>query len=177
MTLHVRTKRNAESIVPYLRRAVQAADLHVPLFNVRTIEQRVDESLNQERLVSTLASTLCFLGTVLAGVGLYGMISYAVVQRTREIGTRMALGATPGNVLGAFVRKALVVTLGGIVLGIPLSLLATRVFSAFLYGLSPEDPVTIVAGTAVLLLIAALAALLPALRAARTDPLRALRQE
>jgi ABC-type antimicrobial peptide transport system permease subunit len=149
----------------------------VPLFNLQTIEARVDESLKQERLVSTLASMLGFLGTVLAGIGLFGMISYSVVQRTREIGTRMALGATPRNVLGTFVWKALVVTLGGIVLGIPLSLLAARVFSGFLYGLSPADPLTVVAAAAMLLLIAAVAALVPALRAATIDPMSALRQD
>lgn len=177
MTLHVRTNRNAAAILPYIRRAVQSADSHVPLFHTQTIEARIDDSMRQERLVSVLASLLGFLGTVLAGVGLYGMISYSVVQRTREIGTRMALGATPGNVLGTFVRQAVVVTLGGIVLGIPLSLLAARLFSGFLYGLGPADPVTVIAATTILLLIAALAALVPAWRAARIDPLSALRRE
>jgi predicted permease len=177
MTLHVRTTSNTEAIVPYIRRAIQAVDPHVPLYNLQTIEARIDESLKQERLVSTLASMLGFLGTVLAGIGLYGMISYSVVQRTREIGTRMALGATPRNVLATFVRKALVVTVGGILCGIPLSLVAARVFSGFLYGVSPADPSTVLAATTMLLLIAALAALVPALRAARVDPLHALRQE
>jgi predicted permease len=177
MTLHVRTTGNAGAIVPYVRRAVQKVDGQVPLFNLLTIESRVDESLKQERLLSTLASMLGFLGTVLAGIGLYGLISYSVVQRTKEIGARMALGATPRQVAGAFVRKALVITLGGIAIGVPLSLVTARVFSGFLYGLSPADSSTIVAATTLLLVIAALAALLPALRAARVDPLRALRQE
>jgi predicted permease len=175
MTLHVRTANT--TIVPYIRRAIQAMDLHVPLYNLQTIETRIDESLKQERLVSTLVSMLGFLGTVLAGFGLYGMISYSVVQRTREIGTRMALGATPRNVLATFVRKALVVTVGGILCGIPLSLVAARVFSGLLYGVSPADPSTVLTSTTMLLLIAALAALVPALRAARVDPLHALRQE
>jgi ABC-type antimicrobial peptide transport system permease subunit len=152
-------------------------DPHVPLYNLQTIEARIDESLRQERLVSTLVSMLGFLGTVLAGIGLYGMISYSVVQRTREIGTRMALGATPRNVLATFVRKALVVTVSGILCAIPLSLVAARVFSGLLYGVSPADPSTVLASTTMLLLIAALAALVPALRAARVDPLHALRQE
>ncbi len=89
----------------------------------------------------------------------------------------MALGATPRNVLGTFVSKALVVTLGGIVLGIPLSLLAARLFSGLLYGLSPADPFTVAAAAALLLVIAAVAALVPAFRAATIDPLSALRQE
>jgi predicted permease len=176
MTLHVRTT-NTEAIVPRIRRAIQAVDLHVPLYNPQTIEARIDESLKQERLVSTLVSMLGLLGTVLAGIGLYGMISYSVVQRTREIGTRMALGATPTNVLATFVRKALAVTVGGILCGIPLSLVAARVFSGLLYGVSPADPSTVLASTTMLLLIAAFGALVPALRAARVDPLHALRQE
>jgi predicted permease len=176
MTLHVKTN-DAVTVLPYIRRAVQAADAHVPLFNVQTIEARIDESLRQERLVSTLASWLGLLGTVLAAIGLYGMISYSVVQRTREIGTRMALGATPGHVLRTFVWKALTVTCAGVVLGIPLSLLVARVFAGFLYGLSPADPLTVAVATGFLLLIAALAAILPALRAARVDPLSALRHE
>lgn len=177
MTLYVRTTSNAEPIAPYIRRAVKAVDKHVPLFNMQTIEERVDQSLRQERLVSTLASMLGFLGTVLAAIGLYGMISYSVVQRTREIGTRMALGATAANVAGAFVRKALTIALGGIVLGIPLSLIAARVFSGFLYKLSPADPSTVVAATAILFLVSVIAALVPSLRAATVDPLSALRQE
>lgn len=176
MTLHVETN-DAETVLPYVRRAVRAAGAHVPLFNVQTIEARINESLQQERLVSTLASWLGLLGTVLAAIGLYGMISYSVVQRTREIGTRMALGATPGHVLRTFVRKALAVTCAGVVLGLPLSLLAARVFARFLYGLSPADPLTVAVATALLLLIAALAAIVPAFRAARVDPLSALRHE
>jgi predicted permease len=177
MTLHVRTTGNARPFAPYIRRAVQAVDKQVPLFNVQTIEERVDESLMQERLVSTLATMLGFLGTVLAAIGLYGMINYSVVQQTREIGTRMALGATPSNVARLFVRKALTVASVGIVLGIPLSLIAARAFSGFLYKLSPADPGTVVAATAILFGVSAIAALIPSLRAATVDPLNALRQE
>src|SRR5262249_55530596 len=154
MTLHVMTN-DAERVLPYVRRAVQAVDAHVALFNVQTIRARIDESLQQERLVSTLASWLGLLGTVLAAIGLYGMISYSVVQRTREIGTRMALGATPAHVLRTFLRKALAVTGAGVALGIPLSLLAARAFAGFLYGLSPIDPLTVAVATGFLLLIAA----------------------
>lgn len=176
MTLHVKTS-DAETVLPYVRRAVHAADAHVPLFNVQTIGARIDESLQQERLVSTLASWLGLLGTALAAIGIYGMTSYSVVQRTHEIGTRMALGATPAHVLRAFVRKAMAVTGAGVALGIPLSLLAARVFAGFLYGLGPADPLTVAAATGFLLLIAALAAIVPAFRAARVDPLNALRHE
>jgi hypothetical protein len=177
MALHVRTARNSEAVGPYVHLAVQAVDSHVPLFNVQAIEARIDESLAQERAVSTLASMLRVLGTVLAGIGLYGMISYSVVQHTREIGTRMALGATPGTVVTTFIRKAFVVMFAGVALGVPSSLVQARFFSGFLYGLSPADPLTFAAATAMLLLIVTGATLVPAFRAARVDPLNALRQE
>ena len=175
MTLLVRTN-DADAVLPYIRRVVHAADAHVPVFNVQTIEARIDESLQQERLVSTLASWLGVLGTILAAIGLYGMISYSVVQHTREIGIRMALGATPGHIIRTFVRKALVVTVAGVGAGVPLSLLAARLFAGFLYGLSPADPPTAVEAAGLLFLIATLAALVPAVRAAKVDPLRALRR-
>jgi predicted permease len=176
MTLHVRTN-DTGLVLPYIRRAVQGADAHVPLFDVQTIEARIDESLQQERLVAMLASWLGMLGTVLAGIGLYGMISCLVAQRTREIGIRMALGATPAHVLRTFLRRALTVVVAGLGVGVPLSLLAARVFAGFLYGLSPADPATIVAAAGLLFVIATLATVVPAFRAARIDPLRALRRE
>ena len=116
MTLHVRTHRNSEIIAPFVRRAVQTVDSHVPLFNIQTVEARIDESLAQERLVSTLATMVGMLGTLLAGIGLYSLINYSVVQRTREIGLRVALGATRGHVFATFLRKAFVVIFAGIVL-------------------------------------------------------------
>jgi predicted permease len=177
MALHVRTAGISAGIGPYVRRAVQTVDSHVPLFNVQTIEARIDESLAQERLVSTLATMLGVLGTVLAGIGLYSLINYSVVQRTREIGLRMALGATPGNVLATFIRKAFVIILAGVALGAPFSLVGGRVFSGFLYGLSPADPITFGAATGLIVLIATVATLVPAFRATRVDPLNALRQE
>jgi predicted permease len=177
MTLHVRVAGNTNNIVPYVRQAVQTVDTHVPLFNMQTIEARIDESLAQERLVSALATLLGILGTVLAGIGLYSLINYSVAQRTREMGVRMALGATPANVLAVFLRNAVVVILGGVALGAPLSVMAAHVFSGLLYGLSPADPLTFSAATAMLLLIAMLATLIPASRAARVDPQQALRQE
>ena len=177
MALHVRTARNSQGIAPYVRRAVQAVDSHVPIFNIQTVEACIDESLAQERLVSTLATMLGILGTLLAGIGLYSLINYSVAQRTREIGLRMALGATRGQVFATFLRKAFVTIFVGVALGAPLSLMVARVFSGFLYGLSPADPITLSAATATLVVIAIVATLVPAFRATRVDPLTALRQE
>jgi ABC-type antimicrobial peptide transport system permease subunit len=177
MTLHVRAARNSEDVGPYVRRAVQTVDSHVPLFNVQTIEARLDESLAQERLASTLATMLGVLGTVLAGIGLYSLINYSVIQRRREIGIRMALGATPANVLVTFIRKAFGVILPGVALGAPLSIVEARVFSGLLYGLGPADPSTVGAAIAMLVLVGAVAALAPAFRATQLAPLRALRED
>lgn len=177
MSLHVRTAGNSQGVAAYVRRAVLAVDSHVPLFNVQTIEARVDESLAQERLVSTLAATLGVLGTVLAGIGLYSLINYSVVQRTREIGMRVALGATQANVLAPFLQKALVIVLAGVALGAPLSLIEAHVFSGFLYGLTAADPAIFIAATSMLVLVAIVATLVPAFRATRIDPVSALRQE
>jgi predicted permease len=177
MALHVRTAANGAGIGPYVRRAVQTVDSHVPLFNVQTIEARIDESLAQERLVSTLATMLGVLGTVLAGIGLYSLINYSVVQRTREIGMRMALGATPGKVLATFIRTVYVIIVAGVALGVPFSVAGAHIFSGFLYGLSPTDPFTFGAAIGLLVLIGTVATLVPAIRATRVDPLNALRQE
>ena len=149
----------------------------MPLFDIQTIEARIDESLAQERLVSTLATMLGIMGILLAGIGLYGLINYSVVQRTHEIGLRMALGATRGEVFTTFLRKAFITMFVGAIVGAPLSLMAARVFSGFLYGLSHADPLTLSAAFAILVLIATVATLAPALRATRVDPLTALRQD
>jgi predicted permease len=177
MALQVRTAGNSQGITPYVLRAVQAVDSHVPLFNVQTIEARIDESLAQERLVSTLATILGVLGTMLAAIGLYSLVDYSVVQRTREIGMRMALGATRGNILATVLRRAFVIILAGVAVGAPLSLIEGRVFSGLLYGLSPGDPIMLIAAIAMLVLVAIVATLSPAFRATRIEPLSALRQE
>jgi ABC-type antimicrobial peptide transport system permease subunit len=114
---------------------------------------------------------------VLAGIGIYGLIHYSVIQRTREIGIRMALGATPEQVVATFIRKAFIVILTGVALGAPLSVVEARIFSGLLYGLSPADPMTVGGGIATIILIGTVAALVPAFRATRLDPLRTLRQE
>jgi ABC-type antimicrobial peptide transport system permease subunit len=114
---------------------------------------------------------------MLAAIGLYSLVNYSVVQRTREIGMRMALGATRGNILATVLRRAFVIILAGVAVGAPLSLIEGRVFSGFLYGLSPGDPIMLIAAIALLVLVAIVATLSPAFRATRIEPLSALRQE
>jgi len=128
-------------------------------------------------MITTLCTFFGVLALLLASVGLYGVISYAVAQRTNEIGIRMALVATGRSVMTMVLRQSLTVVLAGLAIGLTLALIATRLVSSFLFGVSPLDPFSIVSATFLLALVAALAVLVPARRAARVDPLVALHYE
>lgn len=160
-----------------VRRQVTAIDSAVPVLDARTIQQQIDNDILQERLIAMLSSFFGSVALLLAGVGLYGVISYAVARRTREIGIRMALGAQRRSVLWLVIRDAALLVAAGAVIGIPAALAATRLVKAFLYGISPQDPLSIAAVTAVLVAVAALAGLLPARRATEVDSNTALRYE
>ncbi len=173
----IRTSREAPEIVAAVRREVTALDPAIPVLNSRTIEQQIDNNILEDRLIATLSSFFGALALLLAGVGLYGVISYTVTRRTREIGIRMALGAERPAVVWLIVRDAALLVLMGAAIGIPSALAITRLVKAFLYGISPQDPVTMVIGTAVLAGVAAIASLVPARRATKVDPVIALRYE
>ncbi len=128
-------------------------------------------------MISLLSSFFGLLGALLASVGLYGLMSYAVTRRTREIGIRMALGSQRAGILRLVLRETLVLTLAGIAIGLPCALAASRLIAHWLFGISPEDPLTLVAVCAALLAAGALAGYLPARRAMSVDPLIALRAE
>ena len=153
--LCIRTSREVPEIVEMVRRQVTALDPAIPVLNSRTMQQQIDNNILEDRLIATLSSFFGFLALLLAGVGLYGVISYAVTRRTREIGIRMALGAQRSAVLWLILRDAALLMLIGAAIGIPASLAATRLVKVFLYGISAQDPVTIVIGTAVLAAVAA----------------------
>jgi predicted permease len=177
MTLHVWSHADPRAVLQLIDREVRALDPVLPLYQVQTIEARVDDALRQERLVATLSTLLGSLATVIATVGLYGLIRFHVVQRTREIGIRIALGAGPRQILSMILRRAVVLVAIGIGLGLPLALAVLRVVSGFLYGVSPWQP-AILAGVLGLLATVALAAGLASARiAARTDPCDALRHD
>ena len=144
-------------------------------FQVFTTQVR--ESLLRERLMATLSGFFGFLAVALATVGLYGVISYMVARRRNEIGIRIALGANRGNVLSLVLREAGVLLAAGLVIGIGLALAVGRAASSMLFGLKPSDPVTIAASVAGLAVVAIAASLLPAMRAARVEPMVALREE
>jgi predicted permease len=176
-TLCVRSDGDPTALLPALRRVVQALDKDLPIFDVLTYTEQVNRSLNLERLVTMLSGFFGTSALLLAAIGLYGVLSYSVVRRTRELGIRMALGAQPDKVFQLVMVETLGLVLIGIVAGLGAALATTRFVSGFLYGLTPTDPVTLSLAVLVLVIVAALAGYLPARRAARVDPLVVLRHE
>jgi predicted permease len=181
MALYVRVDGSPRAAIPHIRDAVQAVDRHLPMFDIHTLAEEVDSVLVRERLMATLSGMFGLLALVLASVGLYGLFAFAVAQRTREIGIRMALGAQRRTVVWTVMREVLVLVLLGISLGIPATLagalLASSQISGLLYNVKPGDPLTMARATLVLVFTAALAGYLPARRASLVNPVTALRNE
>jgi putative ABC transport system permease protein len=175
--LVLRTKGDAASVAAAVREAVWSVDKDQPVSHVRTMDQVFAAAISAERFQALLLGLFAALALVLACIGLYGVISYAVAQRTHEIGVRMALGARPPDVLRLVLRQGMSLTIVGLVLGIGIGLVATRVLSDLLYGVTARDPLTFAGMPALLLLVAFLACYIPARRATRIDPLVALRYE
>jgi ABC-type antimicrobial peptide transport system permease subunit len=157
-----------------LRREVQAVDGNLES-DMHTVADALDRAVVREKLLSRLSTFFGALATVLAGIGLYGLMAYAVVRRTREIGIRMALGAARGMVLRSEMRSALWLVAMGIAVGVPIALAVGRLIRSQLFGVSGTDPVTFAMATVVLALVAGAAAYLPARRASHVDPMVALR--
>jgi ABC-type antimicrobial peptide transport system permease subunit len=160
-----------------IREAVREVDNNLPLFDVKSQSQQADESLAQERLFATLSSFFGVLALLLACIGLYGVMSYGVARRTNEIGIRMALGATAPRVTRMVMRETMLVVVIGVAIGLGAAFGATRLVGAMLFGLAPTDPITISLAVVLMLVVAALAGYLPARRAAKVDPMIALRYE
>ena len=177
MTYYVRTAQDPESMASALRRIVHEADANLPVFGLKTMERQIDEDIFADRLVSMLAAFFGVLATALAAIGLYGVMSYTVTRRRREIGVRMALGAGRGEVLGLVMREVAAMAAIGIAIAAPLSYPLASLAKSMLYGVAPHDAMAL-AGAAVVLAVTALAAgYIPAARAARVDPLVALRND
>ena len=175
--LVVRTKSDPALIASAVRKAVWSVDKDQPVSNVRTLDQVFAAAISQERFQALMLGLFAALALLLACVGLYGVISYAVVQRTHEIGVRMALGAQPLDVLRLVIRQGMMLTLAGLVAGIVAGTFVTRVLSDLLFGVTPRDPLTFAGVPVLLLVVAFLACYIPARRATRIDPLTALRCE
>jgi predicted permease len=166
-----------EAVVPQVRQAIKQVNRNLPIDEVVSLSDHIGRSLTRQKLVARLAAFFSLLALLLACVGLYGVLSYAVARRTNEIGIRMALGAQRRDVLWLVLRESLALVCAGVVIGLLASLAATRTASTLLFGVEPYDPSTIAAATLLLLAVAALAGYLPARRAARVDPMAALRDE
>jgi predicted permease len=176
-TLIVRTEGDPRGVLPTVRREVQALDPNLPLIAVSPISEVLDQVLWAPRMGAALLAAFGLLALVLAAVGIYGVLGYNVTQRTHEIGLRMALGAQRGDVLKMVVRQGMVLTLIGVGVGVVAAFLVTRFMESLLYGVAATDPVTFIAVSLVLALVALLACLIPARRATRVDPMIALRHE
>jgi predicted permease len=175
--LVIRTKSDPASIVAAVRKQIWAVDKDQPVSNIRTLDQVFATAVSRERFQTLLLGLFAALALVLAIVGLYGVMSYAVTQRTQEIGIRMALGAERGEVLRLIIGQGMALTLAGVALGLGAALAVTRLMAGILFGVTATDPATFVVVASLLVVVALIASYIPARRATKVDPLVALRYE
>jgi predicted permease len=177
VTIHLRTMGDPMALAPALRQKVTELEPQAPVSNIRTVEDEIGRSVLRERLLATITALFGGLALALAAIGLYGVLSYGVVQRTREMGIRIAIGATRERILWLVLREAGWVLGCGIAAGLGSAWILGRIVSSLLFGIAPTDPASTAIAVAVLTAAGALAAWLPARRAAKVDPIRALRYE
>lgn len=171
----IRAAGDPRELTTLVRRELRAIDPNLPVIRINTIDEQLGDVLVQERLVATLAGFCGAVAILLATLGLYGVIAYAVARRANEIGVRLALGASRAGVIGMIVREGALLVAAGIAIGLPVTLAATRLVSNRLFGVGAASPSTIVAATLLLMTVGLFAAFLPARRASRVDPMTALR--
>jgi hypothetical protein len=173
----IRTAGDTASVSSAIRAIVHDANPAIPEIEIRTMPDLVVESLHTDYFVARLASAFGLLAIVLAGVGLYGIMAFTVARRTRDIGIRMTLGASPSTILRQVLRETLSLMLVGIVVGVPIALAGTHLIRSMLFGLGAADPYALMAACVILAAIAAAASYIPARRASHVDPMVALRYE
>jgi ABC-type antimicrobial peptide transport system permease subunit len=177
MSLLVRTTGDASALLGALRSEIAAVDPGLPTGELTPLERAIHEQLAPSRFRTILLTGFAAAALLLAGIGVYGLISYSVAQRTPEIGVRLAMGASRGQVRALVMRNGLALAAGGLGMGLILALAASRWLSSLLFEIEPADPMTMATAVAVLLAVAVVASYLPARRAMRIDPATALRAE
>jgi predicted permease len=177
LTLHVKTETDPQVVAESLRAELKNLDPHLPLYNVKTLSKEIDESLVQERLVTWLSSAFGLLATLLTALGLYGVLTFSVARRTREIGIRVALGAQRLDVFKLIMIRGVVLVGVGVVAGVGASIALGRLLESLLFGVQPNNAMTLALVSVGLVVVALLACYLPARRATKVDPLVALRYE
>jgi putative ABC transport system permease protein len=173
----VRYATPASDLLPAVRRAIDAVDSNLAIAQVRTLQDILDRAAGQMAFTMVLLAIAAAVALMLGVIGIYGVMSYIVSQRTAEIGVRLALGAEPASVAVQIVQQGGLVAVSGIVVGLAAALVGSRVIASLLYGVSPRDPIVFAATTVTLLAVALMACWLPARRAARLSPLAALRAD
>jgi predicted permease len=174
LVITVRAERNANALEGAIRNTIAAIDREIPVFNAQTMEERLDSALVPRRVPMLIGAVFGLVALFLAAVGIYGVLAYQVSQRRREIGIRMALGSTTGSILGLVVRDGLTITAIGLAVGLAGLVALTRLIRGLLYGVRPADPVVILVVALLLAVVAMIATLIPARRAARVSPMAAL---
>jgi ABC-type antimicrobial peptide transport system permease subunit len=177
MVVYVRSAIGSKAMYGQLRAAVREIDNGLPVFDMKTLERQLDETLQTDRLIALLSAGFGLLAASLASIGLYGVMAFVVARRRKELGIRLALGASRGGVVWMVMREVLLLVAVGLAVGVPAAIGLGQLVSAQLYGVQPHDP-WVAGGTTVLLVtVSALAGLIPAQRASRISPMLAIRYE
>ncbi|MEO7965967.1 MAG: FtsX-like permease family protein, partial [Gemmatimonadaceae bacterium] len=176
-SLIVRTKVDPTQLASVVRSRVQSVNPNTPVSDMRSMQALLSDSLRRPRLVFTMIALFATLGLALGAIGIYGVVAYGVQQRLRELGIRAALGADAGALRGLVMRGGLVFAIAGVAAGIPLTLAISRMMRGFVYGVSANDPLSLLAVATLMLLVAAASSWIPARRVARSDPMAALQRE
>jgi putative ABC transport system permease protein len=175
LSLVVRTSRAVAGIEDSIRKVVTTFDRDQAVADLKPLDDLVSDDVAPDRLRTILLTGFALIAVVLAALGLYGVMAHSVIQRTREIGIRAALGATRGNLLLLVARQAMVVVAAGLAAGVAMTLIVTRLLTIFLYGVMPSDPIVMATAGGALSAVALIACYIPARRATRIDPVGALR--
>lgn len=177
LSFYVKSKLPTDQVVNQIRGVIRGLDANLPVAEFRTMQAQINNNIGLDRMISSLAGAFAALATLLAAIGLYGVLAFTVARRTREIGIRLAVGATTTSIRNLVLREVLLMVGIGIVLGIPAALALARFAASLLFEMQPNDPIVIGGGVALVTLVSLLAGYLPARKAMRIDPMSALRYE